>query len=100
MLIFVILLAISEVFVQLRWRVSMTCTYCGFDPVLYLKNIDCAVAKFKKRLDERKSDPATLLAPALQIPKRPAPRESKSDLRNEAIDHAARKKGRLISREI
>jgi hypothetical protein len=69
LLIFVAFLAMAEVFVQVRWRLTIVCKYCGFDPVLYLKDTALAVEKVKIRLDQRKKDPATLLANPLQIPK-------------------------------
>src|SRR4051794_552573 len=43
-----ILMAVSEIFFQLRWRVLMACPYCGFDPLLYLKRPDQATAKVKE----------------------------------------------------
>ena len=69
LLIFVAFLALAETFVQLRWRLTIACKYCGFDPVLYLKDTNKAVAKVKLRLDQRKNDPATLLAKPLDLPK-------------------------------
>ncbi len=69
MLIFVAFLALAETFVQLRWRMTMTCKFCGFDPVLYLKDTEKAVAKVKIRLDQRQKDPASWLAEPLQLPK-------------------------------
>lgn len=67
-LIFVGFLALAETFVQVRWRLAIVCKYCGFDPVLYLKDTSKAAAKVKIRLDQRKQDPASLLARPLQIP--------------------------------
>ena len=71
LLIFVAFLAIAEIFVQFRWRLTIVCKHCGFDPVLYLKDSEKAVAKVKLRLDQRQKDPASLLAEPLQIPKLP-----------------------------
>jgi len=68
LLIFVAFLAVAETFVQLRWRLTIVCKYCGFDPVLYLKDTTKAVAKVKIRLEQRQYDPATLLASPLQLP--------------------------------
>ena len=68
LLIFVVFLALSEVFVQIRWRLTMTCQYCGFDPILYLKDSQLAALKVRKHLDHRKEDPTALLARPLHLP--------------------------------
>ncbi|MEZ0391538.1 MAG: hypothetical protein ACAH59_04940 [Pseudobdellovibrionaceae bacterium] len=68
LLLFVAFLAVSETFVQIRWRLTIACKYCGFDPVLYLKDTAKAVAKVKMHLDQRKFNPASLLASPLQLP--------------------------------
>jgi hypothetical protein len=110
-MIFVVLLAISEVFVQLRWRIAMTCRQCGFDPVLYLKDVNAAVAKVQKRLAERKEDPMSLLSAPLKISRRIKRVDVKDSMRAEALENAlARpssattspnsKRGRLVSRQI
>lgn len=69
LLIFVAFLALAETFVQIRWRLTIVCRHCGFDPVLYLKDSTRAAAKVKIRLDQRRQDPATLLARPLDLPK-------------------------------
>lgn len=68
-LFFVSFLIAAEIFVQLRWRTSVVCRHCGFDPVLYVKNPNIAAQKVKIRLDERKNDPASLLSRPLNLPK-------------------------------
>ena len=68
-MIFTVYLAITEIFIQFRWRVTIVCKECGFDPVLYLKDTDAAAQKVKIRLEQRKNDPESLLKPPLQIPK-------------------------------
>ena len=69
MLIFVAFLATAEIFVQIRWRLTIVCKYCGFDPVTYVKDTEKAVARVKLRLDQRQKDPASLLAEPLDLPK-------------------------------
>jgi hypothetical protein len=92
--IFVLFLAISETFVQLRWRIAMVCKHCGFDPVLYLKSHERAAEKVKKHLEIRSQDPATLLKTPLQIPKI-------SKKRAEEIKQSSpQKKGSLVSRQV
>jgi hypothetical protein len=68
--LFAILVCILEFFCQLKWRVSIMCSQCGFDPVLYLKDKDKAVLKIKAHLEKRKQDPRILLSknPKLNLP--------------------------------
>lgn len=91
MIVFVVCLAISEVFVKIRWRLSVVCRQCGFDPVLYVKQPELAVQKVKAQLDLRKQDPKYLLAKPLNLPAIPA--EKAKALENKG-------KGRLVSRSI
>lgn len=57
----------SEVVHQMRWRQSVACRSCGFDPLLYKKNPVAAADKVKVFLDNRKQDPRYLLKPQPQI---------------------------------
>jgi hypothetical protein len=84
-MIFTVYLAITEVFIQIRWRLTIVCRECGFDPVIYLKDASAAAEKVKARLAIRESEPQTLLKPPLQIPK---------------IIKKASKAGDLISRKV
>ena len=93
LLLFVAFLAISETFVQVRWRLAIVCKYCGFDPVLYMRDTQKAAAKVKVRMDQRKNDPATLLAPPLQLPKI-------SKEKAEMIEKAQTVGGALVNRRI
>lgn len=95
--IFVLFLAISETFVQLRWRLAIVCKECGFDPILYLKSHEKAAEKVKLHLEKRKGDPASLLKSPLQIPKISKARVE--ELREEAA-LAAQRKGSLVSRQV
>lgn len=88
---FVVCLAISEVFVKIRWRSSVVRRQCGFDPVLYLKDPETAAAKVKDQLVVRQQDPKYLLAKPLDLPAIPA--EKAKALQSKG-------KGRLVSRSI
>lgn len=77
---FAIALALSELFVIFRWRLSIPCPHCGFDPVLYKKAPEQAAARVKRFLDLRREDPLAGLSPALKLPavvKRGAPRATR-----------------------
>ena len=54
--VFAILLSISEYFVQLRWRLNLRCKVCGFDPVLYLKEPKKALKQVKTVIKNSKEN--------------------------------------------
>ncbi len=68
--IFVCLAFIGEVLTHLRWRLSLQCKSCGFDPVLYKKNNEAAAQKVKAHLEHRKMDPTSFLRPMPKLPVR------------------------------
>ncbi|OFZ12800.1 MAG: hypothetical protein A2Z20_06990 [Bdellovibrionales bacterium RBG_16_40_8] len=51
-IIFVFFLSFAEIFIRVRWRMSLTCPHCEFDPILYKTSREKAVFKVRKRLDE------------------------------------------------
>ena len=89
---FVVILAVSEFLIQLRWRTSLLCRACGFDPVLYVKEPQKAAAKVKMHLDKRKEDPKYLMTRPLNLP-------TISAEKAEAFENKD-KKGRLVSRQV
>lgn len=91
MIVFVVCLAISEVFVQIRWRLSVVCRVCGFDPILYVKDSKAAAEKVKFQLDARKQDPKYLLTKPLNLP-------TISPKKVDALE--SKGKGKLVSRSI
>lgn len=88
LLIFGAFVVAAEIFVQMRWRVSLPCPHCGFDPVLYARKPADAAEKVKIRLAERKNDPRALLGRPLHIPVRRITAEDR------------RRKGQNLSREV
>ena len=62
MVIFVVCLAIAEIFVQIRWRLSVVCPHCGFDPVIYVRDPSAACEKVKYVLKNRKESGEYLLS--------------------------------------
>ena len=56
--VFVSFLCLAEIFVQVRWRMSLPCPYCSFDPVLYLHSKKRALVKVQARLEIAKNDEA------------------------------------------
>lgn len=91
-IVFIVCLAISEVFVQIRWRLSVACRQCGFDPVLYVRDQEGAAAKVKAHLDRRKEQPQYLLSRPLNLP-------TISPAKSLALQNKD-KKGTLLSRSL
>ena len=69
-LFFLFMVASTEFFVTMRWRMSVACPHCGFDPVLYVRDQAKASEKVKIHLEKRRNDPAALLARPLHLPVR------------------------------
>jgi hypothetical protein len=63
-----VLIAIAEIFIHLRWRMSLICHECGFDPIIYLKDPEAAAQIVKKKLHDRSNNPANYLKPPLKVP--------------------------------
>ncbi len=56
------LVLISEVLVQVRWRLALVCKRCGFDPIIYRRSHEDAAIKVKTFLENRKKDPSYWLS--------------------------------------
>jgi hypothetical protein len=65
---FAVSVVISEVFVKMRWRASIACRKCGFDPVLYKRKPDLAALRVKAYYAERMEDPLSLFTPPPKLP--------------------------------
>lgn len=65
--LFLILAVTAEMVAQMRWRMSIRCSACGFDPVVYKRNPQVAADAVKAFLAERKKDPLYLLKPQPDI---------------------------------
>lgn len=65
-----VLLVMGEAFTQTKWRTSMVCRNCGFDPVLYVRNPEQAGLKIKAFLEKRAESPEHLLRPPVVLPKK------------------------------
>ena len=60
--IFSVAMVSTEIFIYLRWRFSLVCTLCGFDPVLYRKSPELAREKVRLFYDTKTQDPKFLLS--------------------------------------
>ncbi len=67
LLIFMSLAFTLQVFLRLRYRESVKCPHCGFDPILYSQNSEQAAEKVKAFLETRKDNPKYMLKPQPRI---------------------------------
>ena len=65
---FVLAVGLAELFIVLRWRLSIMCSRCGFDPVLYRRSPAAAAAKVKEHYKVRSEDPMWLMSPPPKLP--------------------------------
>jgi hypothetical protein len=99
--VFLFLIAVSEFSLQIRWRLSVPCRHCGFDPVLYTKNTEAAAQLVKDHLIKRRQDPNKLLSRALKLPTiTPERLQQIENAKKEAAQQNAVKRGRIFSRQI
>ena len=66
--LFAVGLGISEMFIIFRWRMSIACPHCGFDPVLYKKTPEKAALRVKQHLEMRRLDPLSAFSPPPKLP--------------------------------
>jgi hypothetical protein len=65
---FALALGLAELFVVLRWRLTIACQKCGFDPVLYKKKPALAAARVKETYKRKMEDPLSAFAPPPKLP--------------------------------
>lgn len=75
LILFVAMTTLGQIFVRMRWRQSVRCGHCGFDPVVYKREPAQAAEQVTAFIEQRKKDPAFLLRPALDL----KPRVEKND---------------------
>jgi len=73
---FVLALISAETMIHFRWRLSLVCQQCGFDPILYKRAPEKAALKVKARLDLRKENEEALFSAPLNIPTRKIKKEA------------------------
>lgn len=67
MLIFMSLAFLMQVFLRVRYRESVKCPHCGFDPILYQHDSEKAAQKVNAFMEERKDNPHYMLRPQPKI---------------------------------
>jgi hypothetical protein len=68
LLIFMTLAFILQVFLRVRYRESVKCPHCGFDPILYNHQPEQAAQRVKSFMESRKDNPQYMLRPQPRIP--------------------------------
>lgn len=91
------LLLVTELFYVLRWRASVICSICGFDPILYRRSPSQAALKVRFQLDKRTSNPAHLLKRPLDLPR--ISEERKRHLEKQ-MEHSDSDKGLIVSKSV
>ncbi len=74
-----LMLIVAEVFTQTKWRASMICRNCGFDPVVYIRSPEQAGLKIKAFMDKRSQSPDHLLRPQVRWARQPLESEKKAE---------------------
>ena len=95
-IVLAVCLMFSEVFVHMRWRMTMSCPHCHFDPLLYKRNRALASANVKARLDELQKSGGHLLK--TNNPFQHLPKITREELEKNNTERAS--KERLLSRHI
>lgn len=62
----VTVLGVMEMFIQIRWRLSLPCQKCGFDPMIYIKSPQLAAEKVRIKFEKRLED-STILDKRLPV---------------------------------
>lgn len=72
LVLFCVLAAGAEMFIYLRWRGSVVCRMCGFDPILYKQSPERAAQKVNRFFREQSENPAFWLSssPLLDLHRR------------------------------
>lgn len=61
LLVFAVLTITAELIHRMRWRASVKCRACGFDPVIYKHSPEQAAGLVKIQMASRKEDPLYML---------------------------------------
>jgi len=57
LVLFCVTIVALEVFVYLRWRASLICSLCGFDPIIYKRSPEQAAQRVRAFYREREENP-------------------------------------------
>jgi len=97
--VFVMLLVLVELLVHIRWRMSVVCRQCGFDPLIYKKDHQLAADKVRAHLEKRSQSADWLLSRPLNLPTRKHEDDLKVALRN-SKNAVVPKQGSRLSKQV
>ncbi len=69
LVVFALFCGLSEVFIVLRWRLSVACPHCGFDPVLYKRAPEKAADRVNKHMHSRRQNPMSAFIAPPRLPR-------------------------------
>jgi hypothetical protein len=97
----VIFIAVSEVFVRLRWRMSLPCPHCSFDPLTYKTNRAEAVKKVQAHLLQLKQSGRYLMKSQNPFQNLAVVKVKSDDKKNRQSQSGVEKKSsQLLSRQV
>ena len=83
---FVLFLACAEVFIRIRWRMSLPCQHCGFDPLLYKIDREETVRRVKAHLDQLKASGTYLMKSQNPFAHLPVIENNENEKANQLLD--------------
>ena len=98
-LLFSLLIISAEVFIYFRWRLSVKCPHCHFDPVLYKTNRPLLVKQVKERLQYVQSSGEYLLKHNNPLEHLSNYQLTKGEM-PQITGHVSPKKDHLISKQV
>jgi hypothetical protein len=93
LVLFCVFTTLSETFVHLRWRMSVACSLCGFDPVIYKRSPAQASAKVKEFFETNRNDPEFWLtrSPLVELQKKIRVQERRKTARQDLREQMQRR---------
>ncbi|MGE3683004.1 MAG: hypothetical protein AB7G93_14865 [Bdellovibrionales bacterium] len=87
LILFCVFISGAEIFVYMRWRASVVCRLCGFDPVVYKRSPEQASKLVKQFFAEQAANPRFLLSksPLLELHRQRVERERKLKSRRSSL---------------
>lgn len=76
LMLFCLTMVGSEIFIFLRWRSSLICRLCGFDPIVYKRSPATAALKVREFYEKGKDDPNFQLSRSPLVARQKAQRQA------------------------
>ncbi len=92
LVLFCVIIGVSELMVYLRWRIAVVCKMCGFDPVIYKRSPAAAAFRVREFFEQQVENPRFQLSksPLLELHRQQRLRERKRmELRSAVVANKA-----------